>query len=167
MWYESKVFAVVVGAILGFLLSYVPTRVEQYKRRKALERALLIEIERIVIYMKGRRGTYLGYREMIARGGRLGIYTTDRSLDIVYRANVGSIALVSENMVAEIVGFYAGVNEFLGRIRALSESLRDVHDGSDPMPDQNFFFGSLDRIVSVIDRTIKSGDRLLQIKGHD
>lgn len=164
MWYESQIFAVVVGAFLGFVLSYVPTRIERYRQRRALQYALLVEVRRIVTYLADRRATYLRYRNMVSQGGRLGIYTTDRSLDIVYRANVGNIASLRADVVTKLVEFYEGVNEFGGRIRALSSSLQKFHAGSDPLTDQSFFVGGLDRIIEVIDRTVECGNRLLNPK---
>ena len=160
MWYESKVFAVVIGALLGFLLSFIPSRLERRRERKPLEHGLLAEVDRVVTYLADRRGTYVRYRGMVAEGGLLGVYTTDRSFDTVYRANAGKITALDDDMIKPLVEFYDGVNEFSGRIRALSSSLEKFNTGVDKLTNTAFFVGSLDKLVEVIDRTVERGKKL-------
>jgi hypothetical protein len=164
MWYDSKILAVVVGALLGFALSFIPQRLERRRERRALEHALIAEVERIVAYLADRKATYVRYRGMIAEGGRLGIYTTDRSFDTVYRANVGKVTVLSKEMVKPLVEFYDSVNEFSGRIRALSSSLEKFNTGADSLTNTSFFIGSLDKLVEVIDRIVEQGMVLQQFK---
>lgn len=91
----------------------------------------------------------------------LGVYTTDRSLDVVYRANVGEITSLGSKVAESLVEFYDGVAEFRGRIRALSESLQGYNTRSDTMLNRRFFEGSLERIVEIIERTVECGNKLL------
>ena len=161
MWYDSNTFAVVVGAVLGFLLSYIPNIIERYRQRRALRRVLFIEVRLVIDYLSTRHETYLRYLNMVSDGGQLGVYTTDRSLDVVYRANVGEITSLGSKVAKNLVEFYDGVNEFSGRIQALSESLQRYHTRSDTNLDQIFFIKSLEKIVAVIDRTVECGNNLL------
>jgi hypothetical protein len=160
MWYESEIFGVIVGTLLGFLLSFVPARLELRRERSALEHALMVEVASTLQYLDERRTTYERYRSMLSKGGKLGIYVTERRLDSVYQANVGRISQLQQRRAGLYVEYYASLNEFSGRVRALSFALDRSNAGTDPLLTPEFFLKSMDKLLAAVERAIAVGKQL-------
>ena len=161
MWYESSLIATIIGTLLGFALAFVPAWIRKHSENRSLRALLDGEIERIVEYCRLRKPVYSRYRDLVASGGALGVYYSDRDMDAVFSSNRGALQHLDRTYAKRIAGFYAHVADFKARASVLGESLRAHHAGEDLLTDTEFFIGSLEKLNDTLSAIVKEGDEIL------
>jgi hypothetical protein len=161
MWYESSLIATVIGTILGFTLAFAPAWVANKRQKHILHTLISEEIKRIVDYCKDRKVVYERYRNLVAEGGALGVYYSDRNMDLIYSSNRGDLIRLDIDYASKVADFYSHVADFKARALALSDSLKAHHSGEDLLTDKDFFVGSLDKLNETLSAIISKGEKLL------
>ena len=141
-WYESQLVGVVVGATLGFLLSFIPNRLVERRKIRVLSRALKAEVDFIVREKAERIPIYENYLRTLESGGPCSIYSSGRASDRVYQANTASIGILPGDLVTDLVAFYHKVELFQTRIGAIESVLDRYNAGTDPTLDNHFIINT-------------------------
>lgn len=130
-WYNSQILGVIVGAVLGFLFSYVPRKLEEYRSQCAFRRVLKSELEQATLRLMHHRNICRKCWDQIANR-RLHpdntmnyiknewLYTTDYPTNI-FKANVDKLVIFSDNMIKDLFIFYAKIEDCKKRVTELEQ----------------------------------------------
>ena len=159
-WYESQLIGVVLGAILGFLFSFVPERLVERRKTRILLRALKTEVDLITRDKAERIPIYENYLRTLESGGVCTLYASGRTSDSVYRSNTGSIGVLPESIVADLVAFYDKVAQFQARVGAVQSVLDRYNVRADAALDTTFIIQMFEKTITLMEEIVHSGKKL-------
>lgn len=161
-WYESQLVGVVVGAVLGFVSSFLPRYFEERQKRSLLRDALKAEIGAIVEHWRTRIPVYSDYITTLRKRGPCAIYyASERDPDVVFQSNAGNLGLLPPNVVNDLVLFYVKVGDLHSRIRALQDVFQNYNTRTDPTLDTDFLVGAIERALEMMKSIIEQGNAVL------
>lgn len=153
-WYESQLAGTIIGAVLGFLLAYIPTAVEKRRVRKCLLRLLKIEIAAVTDQLKERVSDFRSVLEAVSKGEACEIFISDGRSDEIFTANLVNMTMIKPHQAEEIYGFYRIVGKQRSLIKALSQD--KIVEGED----NSEFCRTLSRVIDLMGDSISRGDRI-------
>jgi len=159
-WYESQLVGVVVGAILGFLLSFIPNRFVERRKVRVLSRALKAEADLIVREKAERIPIYENYLRTLDSGGPCSIYSSGRASDRVYQANTTSVGSLPGDLVTDLVAFYHKVEQFQIRIGAIESVVDRYNVGTDSNLDSHFIINTFKKTIKIMEEIVELGKKL-------
>lgn len=159
-WYESQLFGVVVGATLGFLLSFIPNRFIERRKVRVLSRALKAEVDLIVREKAERIPIYDTYLRTLESGGPCSIYSSGRVSDRVYQANTANIGSLPGDIVTDLVAFYHKVEQFQSRIGAIESVLDRYNAGTDSTLHSDFISNTFKKTIKIMEEIVELGKNL-------
>lgn len=157
-WYESQLVGVIVGAVLGFISSFLPRYIDQRRKRGVLRAALSVEIRMIVDHWAARIPVYSEYITTLVNRGPCSIYyASERDPDVVFKSNAGNLGLFPPTVINDLVLFYVMVGDLQSRIRALQDVFKNYNGRTDPALDADFLIGQIERSLGMIKAVIEQG----------
>ena len=173
-WYNSQILGVIVGAVLGFIFSYVPKKIEECHSRRAFRRVLKSELEQVTLRLMHHRNICVNCWNEIANHkldpsntmnymNHWLLYTTDYPTNI-FKANVDKLAIFSDDVIKKLFAFYASAEDCRQRMIELERdnpsrpyvSEKMITVGTPKYPD------ALKKAQTVLGGAVQKGEELIE-----
>ncbi|WP_289021960.1 hypothetical protein [Desulfobacter postgatei] len=161
-WYEAQIVGVSIGAILGFLLSYVPQKIDEVRLRSKLKKALKADIREIVASAKPALDKITESMEALKKNKKAAIYPANIGTSIVYEANISNIGILNKDSVETLVEFYSLVEKTKSILFTTSEVLEKFNTKTVTVIDRDFVLQGHTSLIQMYTQIMEDGPLLIK-----
>jgi uncharacterized membrane protein YgaE (UPF0421/DUF939 family) len=134
-WYNSPLIGVVVGAVLGFVFSFLPTWIRRKKHQRALLQILKAELRDMLAYRRAKVAELTEYLESDCDTGKLKNlrFNRERDADISFLRNAHLYSFLTEQDLTDLTRIFHRMGSVNGVLNMLAEESSLLLDDASPV----------------------------------